>query len=74
MQQCNIEQTIIWTDTDKAGRVIAKHAAAIARGQIKIIGRDFAVYQSIEEYEQLEHESHEQEQQLGGVAEWSKWI
>lgn len=74
LQQCNIEQTIIWTDTDKAGRVIAKHAAAIVRGQIKIIGRDFEVYQSIEEYEQLNHESHEQEQQLGGVAEWSKWI
>lgn len=74
--QSSIQQTIIWTDTDMAGLTIAKHAAALVNGQLKIIGRNFVTYASIESYEQqaLEQQPHEQEQQLGGVAEWRKWI
>lgn len=74
LQKCSIQQTIIWTDTDPAGRTIAKHAASLAKGPIKIIGRNFEVFHSIEDYEKHEQDSHEQEQQLGGVTEWSNWI
>lgn len=71
----NIRQTIIWTDTDAAGVTIAKHAAELVNGPVKIVGRDFRLYHSIESYAQ-DHvqNAHEQEQQLGGVAQWMKWV
>lgn len=74
--QSNIQQTIIWTDTDAAGLTIAKKAALLIHGPIKIIGRDFRVFTSIKSYEQqaIFERPREQEQQLGGVEQWKEWI
>lgn len=71
----NIKQTIIWTDTDTAGVTIAKHAAEIVNGPLKIVGRNFKTYNSVESFANAhEQEAHEQEQQLGGVTQWMKWV
>ena len=71
----NIKQTIIWTDTDVAGVTIAKHAAELMNDSVKIVGRDFELYYSIDSYASAHEQSaHEQEQQLGGVTEWMKWV
>lgn len=72
--QSSIKQTIIWTDTDSAGKTIAKNAAALIDGPVKIIGRDFKLYHSSASFEAQVQEAHEQEQQLGGVTQWMKWI
>lgn len=73
--QSNIKQTIIWTDTDAAGVTIAKHAAKLVNGPFKIVGRDFELYQVVDSYAHAHEQNvHEQEQQLGGVAEWMKWV
>ena len=74
LQRSAVKQTIIWTDTDPAGITIAKNAAALISGNVKIIGRDFELYHSIESYMANTQEAHEQEQQLGGVTQWMKWI
>ena len=71
----NIKQTIIWTDTDTAGVTIAKHAAEIVNGPFKIAGRNYKIYHSVESFANAhEQEAHEQEQQLGGVTQWMKWV
>lgn len=72
--QSAIKQTIIWTDTDSAGITIAKYAAALVKGTVKIVGRDYELYHSIESYATQVQEAHEQEQQLGGVEQWIKWV
>ncbi|MEB7772433.1 DUF2399 domain-containing protein [Kurthia gibsonii] len=75
LEQTKIKQTIIWTDTDVAGITIAKHAAEIIDGPVKWIGRDFEVYDVFQLFEQAHvGRAHEQEQQLGGVEQWMKWI
>lgn len=71
----NIKQTIIWTDTDVAGVTIAKYAVELVNGPVKIVGRDFELYHSVDRYANAhEQNEHEQEQQLGGVTEWMKWV
>lgn len=71
----NIQQTIIWADTDAAGITIAKHAAEIVGKSFKIVGRHFELYDSVAKYASAhEQQAHEQEQQLGGVAEWKRWV
>lgn len=76
----SIEKVLIWTDYDEAGFTIAKHAANIVRPiPTLFIGRDNKTFQEINNYEEwLKQEifvhKHEQEQQLGGVNQWSKWI
>ncbi|WP_338651836.1 DUF2399 domain-containing protein [Lysinibacillus sp. Y5S-8] len=72
--QSAIKQTIIWTDTDNSGITIAKYAAALVKGSVKIVGRDYKLYHSIESYAAQVQEAHEQEQQLGGVEQWIKWM
>lgn len=74
LQHSELKQTIIWTDTDAAGKSISKNAAALIKGPIKIIGRHFEVFHSVAQYEASEVAAHEQEQQLGGVEQWSQWI
>lgn len=72
----SIQQVLIWTDYDEAGLTIAKKAIQLLPCPFKIIGRDSQIFTDIETYEQwLQHENrHEQEQQLGGVAEWKMWM
>ncbi len=72
--QSAIKQTIIWTDTDSEGIMIARYAAALVKGTVKIVGRDYELYHSIESYTVQVQEAHEQEQQLGGVEQWINWI
>lgn len=72
--QSAIKQTSIWTDTDSAGITIAKYAAALVKGTVKIVGGDYELYHSIESFTAQVHEAHEQEQQLGGVEQWIKWM
>lgn len=72
--QSAIKQTIIWTDTDSAGITIAKYAAELVKGTVKIVGRDYELYHSIESFIAQVQEAHEQEQQLGGVEQWIKWM
>lgn len=71
-----IEQAYVWTDYDAAGVTIAKHAVELLSCPYKIIGRDGQRFTTIEQYEQsvLTEGEHEQEQQLGGVTQWIKWI
>lgn len=73
--QQQIEKTVIWTDTDAAGINIAKHAAQLINGTVSFVGRHFTLYDSIEQFAQAhENKPHEQEQQLGGVEQWMKWV
>lgn len=73
------QKVIIWTDYDFAGLTIAKHAVHLVPTSYKIIGRDHRIFVHLEAYEkwllnELETAEHEQEQQLGGVEQWMKWI
>lgn len=72
----SIERAYVWTDYDRAGVTIAKHAVELLTCPYKIIGRDNDTFTSIDKYEQsvLSKGKHEQEQQLGGVRQWLKWI
>lgn len=76
----SIEKVMIWTDYDEAGLIIAKHAANVVQPIPTIfIGRDNQTFQEINNYEdwlqqEISVHKHEQEQQLGGVKQWSKWL
>lgn len=73
--QSNVKKTIIWTDTDEAGVSIAKHAVELINGPVKIVGHNLKLYDSIEQFaEAHKNQIHEQEQQLGGVKDWMKWV
>jgi len=74
--ESSIERAYVWTDYDAAGVTIAKHAVEHLTCPYKIIGRDNDTFTSIEAYEQsvLAKGKHEQEEQLGGVKQWLKWI
>lgn len=74
--QSSIGRAYVWTDYDAAGVTIAKHAVDLLTCPYKIIGRDNETFTSIDAYEQsvLTKGKHEQEQQLGGVKQWLKWI
>lgn len=70
---------MIWTDYNIAGLTIAKHAVNLVNSSYKIIARDHQIFSNIEAYEQwllgeLKTAEHEQEQQLGDVEQWMKWI
>ena len=80
LQCSSVEKVMIWTDYDEAGLTIAKHAANLAQPiPTTFIGRDNQTFQEINNYEEWLQQSisthkHEQEQQLGGVKQWSKWL
>lgn len=78
-QLVTTQTVIIWTDFDAAGLTIAKHAVRLINTPYKIIARDHRIFSDIEAYEkmllnELEIAEHEQEQQLGDVEQWMKWI
>ncbi|MFJ7734526.1 DUF2399 domain-containing protein [Lysinibacillus sp. NPDC097231] len=78
-QLVTTQTVIIWTDFDVAGLTIAKHAVQIINTPYKIIARDNRIFSDIEAYKkwllgELEIAEHEQEQQLGDVEQWMKWI
>ncbi|MEG0380868.1 MAG: DUF2399 domain-containing protein, partial [Kurthia sp.] len=78
-QLITTQKILIWTDYDFAGLTIAKHAAHLVNTPYKIIARDGQIFDNIEAYEkwqlsELETAEHEQEQQLGDVEQWMKWI
>ncbi|MGE8000342.1 DUF2399 domain-containing protein [Lysinibacillus sp. NPDC093190] len=73
------QTVIIWTDFDVAGLTIAMHAVQMINTPYKIIARDNQTFSDIEAYKkwllgELEIAEHEQEQQLGDVEQWMKWI
>lgn len=80
IQSPSIKKVVIWTDYDESGLTIAKHAAnLVQQTPTTFIGRDNQTFQEINKYEQwlqqaITENKHEQEQQLGGVNEWSKWL
>lgn len=73
------QTVIIWTDFDVAGLIIAIHAVQMIKTPYKIIARDNRTFSDIEAYkkwllDELEIAEHEQEQQLGDIEQWMKWI
>lgn len=80
IQQLITTQTVmIWTDYDFAGLTIAKHAVNLVNTSYKLIARDNQIFSNIKAYEkwllsELKTAEHEQEQQLGDVDQWMKWI
>ncbi|WP_180994356.1 DUF2399 domain-containing protein [Bacillus sp. Marseille-P3661] len=77
------KQVIIWTDYDQDGLQIASELTqAISehyRGNVKWITHDLQVVKTWEDYESnmnhfLRTKKMEQEQILGSVADWKKWI
>ncbi|MFB7156006.1 DUF2399 domain-containing protein [Lysinibacillus sp. NPDC056232] len=73
------QTVIVWTDFDVAGLTIAMHAVQMMNTPYKIIARDNRTFSDIEVYKkwllgELEVAEHEQEQQLGDVEQWMKWI
>ncbi|MEY9973053.1 5S rRNA maturation endonuclease (ribonuclease M5) [Lysinibacillus sp. RC46] len=73
------QTVIVWTDFDSAGLTIAMHAVQMINTPYKIIARDNQIFSDIEVYKnwllgELEVAEHEQEQQLGDVEQWMKWI
>lgn len=80
IEQLITTQTVmIWTDYDFAGLTIAKHAVNLVNTSYKLIARDNQIFSNIDTYEkwllnELKTAEHEQEQQLGDVEQWMKWI
>lgn len=80
IEQLITTQTVmIWTDYDAAGLTIAKHAVNLVNTSYKLIARENRIFPQIETYEkwllsELKTAEHEQEQQLGDVDQWMKWI
>lgn len=78
----HVEQVIIWTDVDEAGFIIGSHLAELLQGYdvtAKWVVPPLEVVSSLEAfkkaYEQaLEVRSAEQEEQIGGIERWKKWI
>lgn len=76
------DQVIIWTDVDEAGLVIAKDVYKTVRPscqKVKWIIPQQAVVTSLEQFERAYHaaiqtKKIEQEQEMGGVEDWRKWI
>ncbi|HUD01599.1 MAG TPA: DUF2399 domain-containing protein, partial [Rhabdochlamydiaceae bacterium] len=77
------DQVIIWSDYDPDGLQIAKelHLAATQSGRplMKWITHELEVITNWQQYEEymvafLKHQMAEQEQVLGGVENWKKWI
>ena len=78
-QLVTTQTVIVWTDFDVAGLTIAMHAVQMINTPYKIIARDNQTFSDIEAYKkwllaELEIAEHEQEQQLGDVEQWMKWI
>jgi hypothetical protein len=76
-----VEQVLIWSDYDPDGLQIAKELYSIVSHQlpIKWVTADGETLTSWEKYENymqafLKNKKMEQEEVLGGVAEWKKWI
>ncbi|MFP5111683.1 DUF2399 domain-containing protein [Bacillaceae bacterium C204] len=79
----NVKQVLIWCDYDPDGLLISKEAygtvSAVYQGLIKWITHSKEVLHDWKEYEQylqdlLVYKRIEQEQVLGGVDDWRKWI
>jgi len=78
----NVKQVIIWTDIDEAGLVIAKDAADLVRAsntKIKWVVPPLDVTTNQMEFEDkyqtaMKINREEQEQEMGGVEWWKKWI
>lgn len=78
----NVDQVIIWTDVDEAGLIIGKGAAeTVQHGQAKIkwVVPPLDIVRDIEDFEAryiaaIHHQKEEQEQEIGGVERWRKWI
>lgn len=78
----NVKQVIIWTDVDEAGLIIAKDIAQIVQKNqiiIKWVVPPLEVIHHLKEFESryemaIQHQKEEQEQEIGGVDLWKKWI
>ncbi|MBB2483005.1 DUF2399 domain-containing protein [Bacillus sp. APMAM] len=78
----NVKQVIIWTDVDEAGLTIAKNVGeTVEKCQviIKWIVPPLEVVVNVEEFKSryekaIQVQKEEQEQEIGGVEQWKKWI
>lgn len=78
----NVKQVIIWTDVDESGLIIAKDIAqTVQKYQVitKWVVPPLEVVLYLEEFESryisaIQNQKEEQEQEIGGVALWKKWI
>lgn len=76
------EQVIIWTDVDEAGLVIAKDVYKTVQPfcqKVKWVIPQQGVVTSLEQFEHayqtaIQTKKTEQEQEMGGVKDWKKWI
>lgn len=78
----DVEQVIIWTDVDEAGLVIGKEAAKLVQAHgvlTKWVVPPLEIATSLSEFEAsykqaIELNKTEQEEEIGGVERWRKWI
>lgn len=78
----DVEQVIIWTDVDEAGLVIGSHLAELIKGYevtAKWVVPPLEVVTSLEAFRNaferaLELRATEQEEQIGGIDRWKKWL
>jgi len=78
----NVKKVIIWTDVDEAGLTIAKYVGETVQ-KYKVITKwvvpPLEVVQNVEEFQAqyedaIKVQKKEQEQEIGGVELWKKWI
>ncbi|MGG3468532.1 DUF2399 domain-containing protein [Neobacillus pocheonensis] len=81
LKNSSVEQVLVWSDYDPDGLQIAKELYNVISPQlpIKWITADGETMKSWEKYENymqafLKNNRMEQEEVLGGAAEWKKWI
>ncbi|MBP2243113.1 hypothetical protein J2Z40_003701 [Cytobacillus eiseniae] len=78
----NVKQVIIWTDVDEAGFIIAKDVGeTVEKSQAvtKWVVPPLEVVLNLEEFQSryegaIQVQKEEQEQEIGGVERWKKWI
>ncbi len=73
----SLKQVIIWTDYDEAGKIISDTLFDLLKGshlQVKWISPQGEVWTEQQFSETFTVTNHEQEEQLGGVDIWKKWI
>ena len=77
-----VKQVIIWTDVDEAGLAIAKDVASVTHN-VQVVTKwvvpPLEVVTNMEQFEAHYQQSmqagkEEQEQEIGGVKQWEKWI
>lgn len=79
LENSNLQQVIIWCDYDEAGLIISREIMGNVTEKVKFILPNQEVVTSWKQHEEYMTEflltsEMEQEQMMGGVEQWRKWI